>query len=187
MCPDFENFSRKYSRVSQDKVSQDTDITISVNIWDTAGQEKWVSLTKSFFRDMRVALMCYDISDLKSAVSLTTTWNNKIDPECFKIFIGCKSDLFKDPKHTQAVDHISRFCSSNRIYNHIITSSKTNSSINLVKDRLFNILYDNSVHHILNDTEEDYGIPLKYVRSNIVKVNSGTNARMPSNSSLCGC
>ena len=40
--------------------------TISFEIWDTAGQEKYRSLAKMFFKDATVALIVYDITNKKS-------------------------------------------------------------------------------------------------------------------------
>ena len=40
--------------------------SIKLQIWDTAGQEKFQSLTKMYFRDAKAALIVYDITDKES-------------------------------------------------------------------------------------------------------------------------
>ena len=40
--------------------------TISLDIWDTAGQEKYKSLTKFFYKDAKVAILVYDITQKES-------------------------------------------------------------------------------------------------------------------------
>lgn len=40
--------------------------SIRFNIWDTAGQERYRALAKMFYRDARVAILVYDITDPKS-------------------------------------------------------------------------------------------------------------------------
>ena len=40
--------------------------TLSFEIWDTAGQEKYRSLAKMFFKDAAVALIVYDITNKPS-------------------------------------------------------------------------------------------------------------------------
>ena len=35
---------------------------IKLNLWDTAGQEKFDSLTKMYFKDTKVALIVYDVT-----------------------------------------------------------------------------------------------------------------------------
>ena len=38
------------------------DKTIKLQIWDTAGQEDFKSITRSYYRSSAVALVCYDIT-----------------------------------------------------------------------------------------------------------------------------
>ena len=37
-----------------------------VQIWDTAGQEKFFSISKLYYRDAMVAIMVYDIAKVES-------------------------------------------------------------------------------------------------------------------------
>lgn len=43
---------------------------VKLNIWDTAGQEKYRSLTKSYYRGADMALLVYDITNRKSFKSV---------------------------------------------------------------------------------------------------------------------
>ena len=43
---------------------------INTQIWDTAGQEKYRSLTKNYYRKALGAILVFDISDNKSFVNL---------------------------------------------------------------------------------------------------------------------
>ena len=36
---------------------------VQFNMWDTAGQEKYRSLTSMYFRDANVALLVYDVTN----------------------------------------------------------------------------------------------------------------------------
>ena len=45
-----------------------------LNIWDTAGQEKYQSLGKLFYKDAYIILLIYDITNQKSLDSLKKTW-----------------------------------------------------------------------------------------------------------------
>lgn len=36
--------------------------TIKLQIWDTAGQEKYLAIAKLYYRDCRVAILVYDIT-----------------------------------------------------------------------------------------------------------------------------
>ena len=41
-----------------------------IKLWDTAGQEKYRSLTKIFIKDAKIALLVYAIDDLSSFIDL---------------------------------------------------------------------------------------------------------------------
>eukprot|EP00356_Strombidium_inclinatum_P010905 CAMPEP_0170491942 /NCGR_PEP_ID=MMETSP0208-20121228/11389_1 /TAXON_ID=197538 /ORGANISM="Strombidium inclinatum, Strain S3" /LENGTH=75 /DNA_ID=CAMNT_0010767597 /DNA_START=118 /DNA_END=345 /DNA_ORIENTATION=- len=37
--------------------------TLKLNLWDTAGQEKFDSLTKMYFKDTKAAIIVYDVTN----------------------------------------------------------------------------------------------------------------------------
>ena len=47
-------------------------------IWDTAGQEKYRSLTKIFYKDAGVAILVYDITRKESFDEIQNYWYNQI-------------------------------------------------------------------------------------------------------------
>lgn len=72
------------------------DKSYNLQIWDTAGQEKYRSMTKSYIKGSKAALVVYDItrSDTFKAVDL---WIQDIrdmaDNDCIIQIIGNKTDL----------------------------------------------------------------------------------------------
>ena len=50
---------------------KDINKILILDIWDTAGQEKYKSLTKFFYKDAAVAILVYDISLKQSFFSMT--------------------------------------------------------------------------------------------------------------------
>lgn len=44
-----------------------------LNLWDTAGQEKFKSLTKMYFQDAEAAILVYDIT-FKESFEHAKTW-----------------------------------------------------------------------------------------------------------------
>ena len=52
--------------------------SIKFEIWDTAGQEKYRSLTKIFYKDAGVAILVYDITRKESFEEIKKYWYNKI-------------------------------------------------------------------------------------------------------------
>ena len=47
-------------------------------IWDTAGQEKYRSLTKIFYKDASVAILVYDITRKESFEEIKNYWYNQL-------------------------------------------------------------------------------------------------------------
>ncbi len=52
--------------------------SIKFEIWDTAGQEKYRSLTKTFYKDAKVAILVYDITRKESFEELQKYWIEQI-------------------------------------------------------------------------------------------------------------
>ena len=69
---------------------------IKAQIWDTAGQEKYKSITGAYFKGSKGALVVYDITQ-KSTYESLEKWVNDLksagDPKITIILIGNKSDL----------------------------------------------------------------------------------------------
>ena len=52
--------------------------SIKFEIWDTAGQEKYRSLTKIFYKDAGAAILVYDITRKESFEEIQKYWINQI-------------------------------------------------------------------------------------------------------------
>ncbi|KAJ6226276.1 ras and ef-hand domain-containing protein [Anaeramoeba flamelloides] len=72
------------------------DSIINAQIWDTAGQEKYHTLSKVYFRGAVGVLLVYDITDYHSFENIDY-WmnmiNNYTEEEVFVTLVGNKSDL----------------------------------------------------------------------------------------------
>ena len=86
-------FSTKKKEFKQSKK------TLSFEIWDTAGQEKYRSLAKMFFKDAAVALIVYDITNKESFQEIQKYWLNLVKengPQHIIMYIvGNKYDLLE--------------------------------------------------------------------------------------------
>ena len=73
--------------------------TISFEIWDTAGQEKYRSLSKMFFKEATVTLIVYDITNKSSFEEIKKYWMSLVrdngPKEIIMYIVGNKSDLFE--------------------------------------------------------------------------------------------
>ena len=72
-----------------------------INLWDTIGQEKYISLTKIFLKDSKIVIFVYDITNRLSYNSLQF-WKKIIDevlgPTPVFGVVGNKKDLYLDEK-----------------------------------------------------------------------------------------
>jgi small GTP-binding protein len=57
---------------------QESEKPIKFSIWDTAGQEKYRSLGKIFYKDANVAILVYDVTDIKSFKDIQKYWYEEI-------------------------------------------------------------------------------------------------------------
>ena len=69
---------------------------IKVQIWDTAGHERFRTITYSYYRGANAIIIVFDLSDKKSFISITE-WLKQIEKHAnenvFKFLVGNKSDL----------------------------------------------------------------------------------------------
>ena len=80
---------------------------INLDIWDTAGQEKYYSLGKNFYRNADIIIIVYDISNIKSFEEIKKHWYKDVkeNGEKYKVIgiVGNKIDLF-DMKGINEID-----------------------------------------------------------------------------------
>ena len=74
---------------------------VKLQIWDSAGQEKYRSLTRTYFRNTIASVLVYDISDMKSFEAIEE-WVNELEKygnsNAVKLLIGNKTDLSHERK-----------------------------------------------------------------------------------------
>jgi len=70
---------------------------IVVELWDTAGQEKFRSLVGIYYRGTNGIILCYDITNRKSFDDIITSWFSEIDrfkhDNLIITLVGTKCDL----------------------------------------------------------------------------------------------
>ena len=80
------------------------DRNVRIQIWDTAGQEAYRSITRSYYKSSTCAFIVYDITEKKTFYDVTT-WLQDCRDMCYKniliYLIGNKSDLEEKRQVTQ--------------------------------------------------------------------------------------
>ena len=90
-CPTF---------VTKELEFPDLDKKLNLDIWDTAGQELYKTLSKLFYKEASIGILVYDISNKSSFESIKNYWydelkNNGLDNMIFNL-VGNKYDLYEN-------------------------------------------------------------------------------------------
>jgi len=106
------------------------DNTVKLQIWDSAGQERYKALIPSYVRGAAIIFIIYDLSDKKSFMNLET-WINFIKQvntdESLVILAGNKSDLERQVSYNEGYELAKK---NNMLF--FETSAKKPSNINLM-------------------------------------------------------
>ena len=105
--------------------------SLLLDVWDTAGQEKYRALTKFFYKDAKVAILVYDITRMDTFNSVKNFWYEQVKengPKNIVIGIaGNKCDLYEKEEVNE--NEAREFAESiGAIF--ALTSAQTNSGIN---------------------------------------------------------
>jgi len=100
-----------------------------LQVWDTAGQDRFKCVVSSFYRGANGVMICFDITDLESFRNVDN-WLDEAKrycPEGTPIFlVGTKSDL--QSKRMISYSTIKTYVENQKL-TYIETSSKTNENI----------------------------------------------------------
>ena len=81
--------------------------SLKFDLWDTAGQEKYRSMSKIYYRDANVVILVYDITNQKSFDELKEYWFKEIkqngNEDVILAIAANKSDLFDEMKVTNEI------------------------------------------------------------------------------------
>ncbi|PSS23635.1 Ras-related protein like [Actinidia chinensis var. chinensis] len=70
---------------------------LKLTIWDTAGQEKFRTLTSSYYRGAQGVILVYDVTRRETFTNLSDVWAKEVDlystsQDCVKMLVGNKVD-----------------------------------------------------------------------------------------------
>jgi Ras-related protein Rab-2A len=139
-------------RFSEDKFKENHEVTIGVEygtrtlqienislglrIWDTAGQEAYRSIARSFYRRANGVLLTYDVTARHTFDNLPY-WLEEISKNCnndvIVFLIGNQADLLdsnQNPEVSKA--EVEKFVSSNNLSGFAETSAKTGYNVDYV-------------------------------------------------------
>ena len=77
---------------------------MNLNLWDTAGQEKFRALGRNFYKDSYIIIIVFDITNRMSFINAKEVWYNEIknygEKYNFLSLVGNKSDKYEEEEVT---------------------------------------------------------------------------------------
>ena len=129
-----------------------------LQIWDTAGQEKFNSLSKQYFQNSDGILLVFDVTNKDSFNNIKKWYDDVISysgDKAKKLLIGNKNDMKDSVKVTK--DEITKFIKANNL-KFIETSAKDNTNV----EEAFKKIIDLIVGKMQNDELlEEFGVNAK--------------------------
>lgn len=133
--------------------------TVKLEIWDTAGQERYRSLTPMYYRSARVALVCFDLSDIASSFERVRYWVEQMDlnssnSEPFErriMVVGNKSDAY-DESTGDELAAIKQYCKEHKL-ELFQNSAKCGEGVH----ELFTYIVDNIDESFFQENTEEEG------------------------------
>ena len=115
---------------------------VKLQIWDTAGQDRFRSVTQSYYRGAQGIALCYDSTRPETVSNLRDFWLPEVSkyarPDANLLLLGTKADLSEQPKFAEArreaaaradalLDHGD--ADFRLRHQHVVTSAKTGENI----------------------------------------------------------
>ncbi|KAK9464336.1 P-loop containing nucleoside triphosphate hydrolase protein [Lipomyces arxii] len=112
-------------------VPVDDSIFIKLQIWDTAGQEHYRAVTRSYFRNATGCLLVYDVTR-RETFNHVQEWladlRAQADPEICVLLVGNKCDL-SDTQRQVSVQEAREWAAANGLMDFVETSAKTGDRV----------------------------------------------------------
>ncbi|MCJ1415387.1 hypothetical protein MMC32_001719 [Xylographa parallela] len=138
--------SKKATSTSKAPPAAPAQKRMKLSLWDTAGQETYKSITRSYFRGASGALLVFDISR-RATFDSVTAWLHDLrqiaEEGIIVILVGNKSDLTSDDpgeaspgsgrpaQNKRAVSHeeATTWCRENNVLQYVETSAKSGEGV----------------------------------------------------------
>ncbi|XP_047223007.1 ras-related protein Rab-36 isoform X2 [Girardinichthys multiradiatus] len=153
-------------------------VPFSLQIWDTAGQEKFKCIASAYYRGAQVIITVFDIADIQSLYH-TCQWLEEVmrenDPDsCLIFLVGTKTDLLASDERQKTERDAVRIAAEMRAEFWAV-SSKTGENVCAFFFRVAALAFENS---ITKDMEK--GVPASIghgdtIKSDHIILAEGTN------------
>lgn len=121
---------------------------MKLSLWDTAGQETYKSVTRSYFRGASGALLVFDLSR-RQTFQHAIDWLNDLrqiaEPDIVIILVGNKADLTQQEENKREVtkQEAEDWAKTNGIMEYVETSAKSGENVEMAFMRVADRIYQN--------------------------------------------
>ena len=153
------------------------DKTVKFQIWDTAGQDRFRTITASYYRGSNAVILCYDITD-KNTFQNINKWLEEVKNFSvgtpLLILCGTKTDL--EEKRVVSYEEAEEYAKINNM-RFFESSSKNNSNVK----EIFELIAENKITTVctLTDTFDKSDMRSRK------KINLQPSGKNENNSSCC--
>ena len=130
---------------------EDPKKTMSIQIWDTSGAERYKAITSTHIRGADGAYLVYDISNESSFTHLTYWYDcikDATDEDIILYLIGNKSDLIYEEgravKKKDAIEFVKKY----KLHGYAECSAKNNENINETFTSFYKLMYNKNKNKI---------------------------------------
>ncbi|RKF54295.1 Ras-related protein Rab-2A [Golovinomyces cichoracearum] len=139
---------------------------MKLSLWDTAGQETYKSVTRSYFRGASGALLVFDITRRPTFLHVLD-WLNDLkqiaDSDIVVVLVGNKSDLAEGEENRREVkkEEAEEWAQKNGVLEYVETSAKSGDGVEMAFARVAERIYMNieAGKYDLNDRRSGVKIP----------------------------
>mmetsp|Transcript_23833 Transcript_23833/g.33586 ORF Transcript_23833/g.33586 Transcript_23833/m.33586 type:complete len:216 (-) Transcript_23833:281-928(-) len=160
---------------------------VKLQIWDTAGQESFRSITRSYYRGAAGALVVYDITR-RETFQHVETWlkeaRQSANPATVIMLVGNKADL--EHRRQVSYEEAEQFAKDEGLL-FFETSAKTAANVEETFFHTASQIYQQIKEGNIDITTEDNGVKLGMQHSKSTTVKLGTYTKPEQASSSSGC
>lgn len=111
--------------------TKDVQRTVSLQVWDIAGQARHVSYSHLYLKGALGAFYVFDLTRRETLLNMQERWQSqvlKVSPKCLSILIGNKADLKQERAFTSS--QTKRIQKAMHVIDYVETSAKTGQNVN---------------------------------------------------------
>ena len=140
----------------KDMDQEDPNRTLSIQIWDTSGAERYRAITTNHIRGADGAYLVYDVTSEMSFRNLDYWYEsikNSADSDIIIYLIGNKSDLIYEQGRMVNKQEAINFVKEHNLQGYAECSAKNNENIQETFKSFYNLLYNKNKNKIKEKTK----------------------------------